>query len=357
MRVLMTTDTVGGVWTYALELVDALAVDGVDTTLLALGPRLDDGRRRAASRCAALEVHELPVALEWMDDPWHDVDRAGDRIAELVAAVRPDVLHLNDFSHGARAWPVPSVVVAHSCVLSWWEAVHGVAAPASWDRYRERVSAGVRGADAVVAPTRWMLEQVRTQHGAPCGSVVPNGRRDAWATPTWKEPIVLAAGRVWDEAKNIAALAAVADEVPWPIVVAGSAVPPRAEVGAMPPGLQLFGQLPTHVIERWFARAAVFAMPARYEPFGLAALEAGLARCALVLGDVPSLREVWGDAAVFVPPDDHARLAAVLRDLVADPGRCTELGARARERALGYPPERMAAGYRAVYADVVARRT
>ena len=57
----------------------------------------------------------------------------------------------------------------------------------------------------------------------------------------------------------------------------------------------------------WLRRATIFALPARYEPFGLSALEAGLAGCALVLGDIP-MREVWHDAAMFVPPEQPAAL-------------------------------------------------
>ena len=63
-------------------------------------------------------------------------------------------------------------------------------------------------------------------------------------------------------------------------------------------------------IADWYARASIYALPARYEPFGLSALEAALSGCALVLGDIPSLREVWGDAALFVAPDDTDALAA-----------------------------------------------
>ena len=62
----------------------------------------------------------------------------------------------------------------------------------------------------------------------------------------------------------------------------------------------------------WMARAAIYALPARYEPFGLTALEAGLSGCALVLGDIPSLREVWGETACFVPPDDRDAVIEVL---------------------------------------------
>jgi glycosyltransferase involved in cell wall biosynthesis len=96
--------------------------------------------------------------------------------------------------------------------------------------------------------------------------------------------------------------------------------------------------------------------PARYEPFGLSALEAGLAGCALVLGDVATLREVWGDAALFVAPDDAGQLAAALRTLAADDAYRADLGARARARALTYTPERMAAGYLDAYAAAAAAR-
>jgi glycosyltransferase involved in cell wall biosynthesis len=103
------------------------------------------------------------------------------------------------------------------------------------------------------------------------------------------------------------------------------------------------------------ARAAVYALPARYEPFGLSALEAGLAGCALVLGDVPSLREVWGDAALFVAPGSAAQLACVLRTLDADPEYRRAYATRARARALTYTPERMAQGYLDAYAAAAAR--
>ena len=64
----------------------------------------------------------------------------------------------------------------------------------------------------------------------------------------------------------------------------------------------MLGRLSAGELADWYARAAIYALPARYEPFGLSALEAALSGCALVLGDIPSLREIWGDAALFVPP-------------------------------------------------------
>ena len=99
-------------------------------------------------------------------------------------------------------------------------------------------------------------------------------------------------------------------------------------------------------------RASIYVLPARYEPFGLAALEAALAGCALVLGDIPSLREVWEEAAVFVPPDDTDMLARALRRLVSEPVLRSRMSTLARTRALEFSPERMADAYLAVYADL-----
>jgi glycosyltransferase involved in cell wall biosynthesis len=94
-------------------------------------------------------------------------------------------------------------------------------------------------------------------------------------------------------------------------------------------------------------------LPARYEPFGLSVLEAGLARCALVLADIPSLREVWGDAASYVPADDHAGLRECLKKLIADDDLRARLADKARARALSFTPQRMARGYLAAYSSLL----
>jgi glycosyltransferase involved in cell wall biosynthesis len=114
------------------------------------------------------------------------------------------------------------------------------------------------------------------------------------------------------------------------------------------------GRLTEAETASYLARAAVFASPARYEPFGLGILEAALAGCALVLGDIPTLREVWGDAAFFVAPGDDAGLAAALRLVARDDELRREVAHRARRRALRYSPERMADGYVELYAHALS---
>ena len=77
-------------------------------------------------------------------------------------------------------------------------------------------------------------------------------------------------------------------------------------------------------MSKWLRRASIYAFPAKYEPFGLSVLEAALARCALVLGDTQSLREIWRDAAIYVPPDSAERLRDVLKTLTAAPSLCDQ---------------------------------
>lgn len=354
MRLLLTADAVGGVWPYALELARALAPRGVEAHVATMGPLPNEAQRADAAR-AGVTLHESDYALEWMDAPWDDVARAGDWLLGLERALAPDVVHVNGYAHGALPFRAPAVVVAHSDVCSWWEAVRGEPAPASWDPYRAAVAAGLAGADVVVAPTRAMAEALARHYGVRADDVhvVPNARRAAEYAPAPKEPIVLTAGRLWDEAKNVAAVARAAEGLPWPVYVAGDAASPDGRAAEWEAAaVRWLGALPPDELARWIGRAAVYALPARYEPFGLSALEAGLAGCALVLGDVPSLREVWGDAALYVAPDDATRLAAVLRTLAADEAYRAAFGARARARALAYTPERMADGYLAAYAAV-----
>ncbi|WP_431856506.1 glycosyltransferase family 4 protein [Azospirillum sp.] len=357
-RVLMTADAVGGVWDYSLELARSLARQGVGVSLAVMGGGLDDDKRAAAQRVPGLTLDDAPFRLEWMPDPEDDLERAGDWLLELERRVRPDIVHVNGYAQAALPFTAPVLSVGHSCVLSWWRGVHRESAPRDWDRYARRVTDGLRLADLVVAPTRAMLDDLDDLYGPlPRTRVIANGRDPALYRPHAKRPFILSAGRVWDKAKNIAALDAVAPRLQWPLLVAGDADGPDGS-HAPPRHVRHLGRLSSDALARVYGKAAVFALPARYEPFGLAALEAALAGCALVLGDIPTLRELWNGAAVFVDPDDRDGLARVLNRLAADPQRRAELAALARRRALAYSGVRMGRGYRRAYGDLLsARRT
>jgi glycogen synthase len=355
-RILMTADTIGGVWTYALELVRALGPYGIEVTLATMGSGLSRDQAGAAGSISNLEVIESSFKLEWMQEPWRDVDLASDWLLDIAERKQPDLVHLNGYAHAALPWQRPVLVVGHSCVLSWWAAVRKENAPAACDQYREAVTQGLQAADLVVAPSQAMLDSLREYYGLPrAGLVIPNGRKPALFKSRSKEKFILCAGRLWDEAKNAAALAHIASELPWPVCLAGEEQHPDG-AASRHKKVQMLGRLPTCEIASWFARAPIYALPAHYEPFGLSALEAGLSGCALVLGDIPSLREVWGEAALFVPPDDHEALKASLRQLIADPTRLNQFATRARARALEFTPRRMAESYLSAYSGLIEKQ-
>ncbi len=349
-RVLMTTDTVGGVWHYAVELVRALDRRGVAVALATMGAPLTTRQREQLAGLQSLTVHESDCKLEWMQQAWDDVDRAGEWLLTLERQYAPELVHLNQFAFGALPFSAPTLVVAHSCVLSWWQAVHGEAAPAAWDEYRRRVARGLAGARLVAAPTRTMLESLAADYGfSGDGVVLANGRSAEVFRPAAKQPYVFAAGRFWDMAKNLAALQAVAPLLPWPVRVAGSTAHP--EGGCVPPlKVEFLGELGAPALARELASASIYCLPARYEPFGLSVLEAALSGCALVLGDIASLRETWGPAALYVAPGDHPGLRAALGRLINDPAERGKLGAAARERGLCFTSGRMADDYLSAYA-------
>ncbi|MBJ6726081.1 glycosyltransferase family 4 protein [Geomonas sp. Red875] len=348
-RVLMTADAVGGVWSYALELARGLAGYGVEVILAVMGtpPTADQLREVRGIRNIAL--HRKPFALEWMEDPWDDVDRAGRWLLELADELGPDLVHLNGYVHAALPWKCPCVVVAHSCLYSWWDAVRQGVTPEKYRRYRDAVRRGLSCASVVAAPSGAMLSSLERFY-LPLGKtrVIHNGRSRRRFKPGCKENFVLSVGRLWDEAKNVDAVMKSAGTVPWPVYVAGPEGHP--EGGLVPlQNVNRLGQLSPKRLASWFARASIYAHPARYEPFGLTILEAAMSRCALVLGDIPSLRELWKDAALFVPPDDTEALAAQLRLLCEDRERREQMAQKAFARSLDFSPAKMAAQYLDAY--------
>jgi glycosyltransferase involved in cell wall biosynthesis len=330
-RILMTADCVGGAWSHALTLSRAL---GVRVILATLGPAPSRSQRAEAEGLVELHVGEFK--LEWMQNPWDDVARSGEWLLALAEKVRPDLVHLNGYAHAALPFAVPKLVVGHSDVLSWYRAVRHFDAPPSWERYRCEITRGLQSADDVIAPTRTMLQSLARDYGPFRRSAVIHDARDAGRySPQRKLPIVLGAGRMWDDARNLRTLESAAPRLSWPVEIAASLSPEE-------------------LADR-YAKAAIYALPARYEPSALGVLEAALSGCALVLGDLENLRELWDGAAEFVPPDDVDALVKVIETLIDDGPRRGVLAHQARSRALALSPQKQAEEYLARYRALLGR--
>jgi glycosyltransferase involved in cell wall biosynthesis len=350
-RILMTTDAVGGVWTFVTGLASALAALGADIHLVTMGPRPRADQRDMLSE-SPVRLIETDLALEWQDPEGIDLGHARNVLTSLTRDIRPDLIHLNSYREATFDWPAPVLVTAHSCVNSWALACNDVTwlSQPRWRRYTEHVKAGLDEADAWVAPTRAFRDVMDDLYRPRSkGRVVWNASGIADAMPD-KEPFILAAGRMWDTAKNLAVLSAAAAGVDWPIVVAGGASdePPNPAGG-----ITLTGELPHEELGTLMQRAAIFVSPARYEPFGLSVLEAASAGCALVLSDIPTFRELWDGCASFVSPDDIGGLRVASNDLCANAPKREQFRQAATARARRYTTSRMVDGYARLYRSLI----
>ncbi|MFW5774859.1 MAG: glycosyltransferase family 4 protein [Chitinivibrionales bacterium] len=354
----MSADTLGGVWTYALELARALDTYGIHVILATMGRHMDEDKRQEVSGLGNVTIEESDFRLEWMENPWNDVDRSGWWLQDLASSYDPDIIHLNGFSHGSCMWRQPSLIVAHSCVYSWFTHVKkSLPPPQPWHEYRRRVIAGLRGTDIIISPSHAMADDIRKHYAVKTPiRTMYNGRRAVDFCPDDKKPYVFAAGRIWDEGKNLSSLARCASALSWPVYIAGESRHPDGHTISLD-NVHLLGPLGCAAVKRWFAQAPIYALPARYEPFGLSALEAALSGCALVLGDIPSLREIWGDSAVYVSPEDVVALEKTIQKLINNPLLRHTLSRKSRSRALQLNSNRMAESYMHLYENLIATST
>ena len=356
-KILMTADTVGGVWTYSLDLCRALSARGIQVCLATMGAPLSADQQLEASRISGLDVQERHYKLEWMDEPWADVDLAGKWLLDLEQSVQPDLVHLNGYALAALNWHAPVLVVAHSCVLSWWTAVKGTAIPASWDEYKRRVRQGFTSADAVVSISKAYAEVLQTLYGPIENlSVIYNGRPSAAFFSREKKRQVFAMGRIWDEAKNLAILGQMANTAKIPLRVAGNnRHPDNGEIMQIA-NVELLGTLSPAQVKAELAESLIYVLPAIYEPFGLSVLEAALSGCLLILSDLPVFRELWGDAALYFNPAEPNQLDELISKVLQEPESYTELPVKAKERAEAFNLETMAENYLKLYESMVAAR-
>ncbi len=354
-HVFMTVDAVGGVWTYALELAEALVAAGVGVTLAALGPPPSDGQRAHAQAVAGLELIETGLPLDWLADDRRAVCEAGAEVARLAASVGADLVHLNSpaLAAGAR-FHAPVVGVAHSCLATWWATVRGGEPPEEFRWRIELTREGYLACDALIAPSGAFARVTRQAYGPLPMFVARNGLGlGAVASERPRSRRVITAGRLWDVGKNAALLDAVAGRLNEPVLAAGPLEGPNGEQVAVR-HVQALGAMGQTALRRALERSLVFASFATYEPFGLAVLEAAQAGCALALSDIPSFRELWAGAALFVEPTPTAATAALKR-LLASPVELAELARAARRRAARYTRSAMAAATLAVYRWAMAR--
>jgi glycosyltransferase involved in cell wall biosynthesis len=344
MKVLMTTDNIGGVWTFTLNLARGLRDKGAEVLLAVIGETVSESQKQELE---PFEWKFFNSKQEWMPEPWEDIDRAGEWLLGLRNSFSPDLVHLNSYSFGSLQWNSPVVITAHSCVLSWWRAVKNETAGEEWDVYRNRVGSGIRSASLVVAPSHAMMDSVDELYGPSSKTVIYNGAEASKYHMAPTEEIIFSMGRLWDESKNIGLVLEAATKINHPVYVAGNYE--RGDFN-IPPNVHMLGYLDADEVAGWLSRSAIYLLPVRYEPFGYTFLEAAMSGCAIITGDIPSMREIWAEAAVFVDPDDSVKLALTVNSLMADSEYRQHLSGIARRKAVSdYSASEMTRNYMDVY--------
>jgi glycogen(starch) synthase len=362
MHILVTADTLGGVWTYIRELVTGLVRHGQQVTLVSFGDIPTAAQTQWMEGLPNLDYRPTAFKLEWMLDSEADMVASSQYLEAVIQETRPDVLHLSQFYYGALDCNVPRVVVAHSDVLSWWMAVQKKTPPETeWLRwYRQVVARGLRAATTVVAPSRWMLEQIKVHYGRQASaSVIHNGRTPALFNPHMsKDETIVTVGRLWDSGKNASLL--LRQEMPIPVYIVGSDRHPELQshtfaAEEISANVHLEPEQDERQIVHTLARAGIYAATSQYEPFGLAPVEAALSRCAIVASDIPTFRELWGDAAVLFRNNDAVSLCQAVERLQRDPSLRKLQGNLAYQHALqNFTSEHMVSGYLRLYQTLVS---
>jgi glycogen(starch) synthase len=369
MHILVTADTVGGVWTYTRELVTGLAKRDIRITLVSFGAIPSRAQTDWLTPLTGVKYFPTGFRLEWMQDASclsQDLFESKQYLRSIIHECKPDLLHLSQYCYGSLDLPLPKVMVAHSDVMSWSQAVRGFQPQDQWAQwYRATVRQGLAGASLLVAPSRWMLDCIESCYGEQCHSrVIYNGRSPALFNPfVSKHNYAASVGRLWDDGKQSQLLMQLED-VPMPVFLAGAHTLTDESLSKKIPGvdrtasgIQSKGQLSEGEIRELLSRAAIYIATSRYEPFGLAPLEAALSRCAILANDIPSFREIWGDAALYFRRNDAQSLQKALALLHGDRQLRLTYANLAYERARQrYTADRMVEQYVQIYAALLERR-
>ncbi|HLU89784.1 MAG TPA: glycosyltransferase family 4 protein [Cyclobacteriaceae bacterium] len=360
MKILMTTDTAGGVWHYALDLAEGLLKEQVQVVLISMGPspvpsQIEQVKKRQKR---GLQFYHRSLRLEWMEDPWEDVAVAAGWIRKIYDREKPDLLHFNNYAHVAMGWEVPVLLTAHSCMGSWWQSVKNEPLPPAYGQYFQTVKNSFLAADAVVFPSNALLEACQDIYGQiNSPKVIYNGlsftRTPAISEFSSKMPIIFSMGRLWDEAKNVELLLRAAPYIGGEIFIAGE----KGKDLECPRNVRYLGKLTRKQVFNWLKISAIYVLPVKYEPFGLSFLEAASFQCALVGGNIPSMKEIWGESMTYIDPEDPKDLAKSCNELLHNPDLCNLKGEEAYRRGKIYSLQKKKENYLETYTDLMHKIT
>lgn len=357
VRLFMTVEGASDAWQQALDLARALVEHDVEVTLAVLELEPDGERETAARAVPGLRLLETGLPPSRMAETPEALEETSVAIARFANVVGVDIVHLdNPALAAAGRFDAPVVVTCDGCIATWWKVLRSAPMPIDLLWRTDLIRRGYRAASVLVAPTAAFAKLTARTYGLSMPpQVVHQGCRLSPVperSPGGRD-FVFTAGDLWDDANNLAALNRAASRLAVPIMAAGPVDGPdgeKADLGH----LWTLSDLSDAEFTRWLGAAPLFASMACYEPSGTGPLAAARAGAALVLSDIPSFRELWDGAAVFVPAEDDAAIAVALKRVLNDAALRARLAQAARARSEAYTPEATAAGMMDVYRSMLS---
>lgn len=320
---------------------DETYVENLLRQLAALAPtdlRFAALTRRPDLVPAGVEPIEVPARLQELRMAW-----AAPRV---LRRLRPALAH---FQHALPpACPCPAVVTVHDLSFERHPSLMG-----RKDRliFHTVVPRAARRAAHVLAVSQRTKDDLVELYGIPPEriTVTLHGVDPAFSPPGRGNGAYLLFVGAIQKRKNPLAAAQAAAEVGLPLVVAGPSRDAALVRELARRGADIRGYVSKPELAELYRGAACLLLPSRYEGFGLPLLEAMACGTPVVAAPDPALREVAGDAAVFVEPE---RLAEGVRRALAERER---LAAAGLERVKRFSWEETARRTLAVYRRVLAR--
>jgi alpha-1,3-rhamnosyl/mannosyltransferase len=329
-----------------------LAPEERPALLVRRGQQVPEGFAALAVSWPAWRLHRAP-------DPWPATvgERAARRLAGggVFHAVQP-----------ALVPPGRTVVTCHDLIPSFFPeylAGAGHAGQALAYRHFLRRLAGAR---LVLTPSRETAGDVVERAGVDAGRVrvVPWGPPEPAAPqgPAPEGPYVLYSGAIEPHKNAALAVEAIAQAPPGiRLVMTGPwsarrlrRLRARAEDAGAGGRVEWMGLLSPGRLAAVRAGALAALVPSRKEGFGLPVLEAMAAGVPVLASDTPALREVGGDAATFLPPDDPGAWAEAIGAIASDTALRSARAEAGRRRAESFSWRSAAQAVAAAHRDAAA---
>jgi glycosyltransferase involved in cell wall biosynthesis len=243
-----------------------------------------------------------------------------------------------------RRWRGPAVVTIHDLVFRLRPELYRSRVRATYAT--RATAASARRAERVLCPSATTAERVVRELGIDRHKlvVVPWGVDDEFraAAADGDGGYVLFVGR-WEARKGVGILHGAVSDLTASgralrLVLAGApGWGARREIRSLrdDPRVDLVMDPSDERLASLYAQALALVYPSQMEGFGFPVAEAMASGCPVVASDLPELRELARDAAVYVTPGDRRGLADALIALLDDVERRRRMAARGREVAEG----------------------